>query len=295
MDSYKPLQHQIAGHFTYGDKNISCILESQDSERVFKLIKAPPKGHEEMTFYRTFVKQQNKRKQSKVKSSLTDSGFNSEGPARERSSYGSLEHSLLSHVALPEEQLEEFQNFTSDFYGITSINGHDYIELENLYSKFKNPCLADIKMGRYNFDPLASEEKRERRIAKFPARLELGYAFSGIKTHKVQLKKDFGRSLTVDSIGEAFEKFLPQTVDDRKVIIHKFLPKLERLKRWFEVQKSMKFYCSSLFMIYCRDELEVDVRMIDFAHVFYEPGETDENYLLGLNCLIRDFKKSIDL
>jgi len=286
MDKYKPLKHQIAGHFTYGENKIRCILEK--GNRIFKLIKAPPKGHDEILFYQTFVRIQNPCTDSKTKSDHT--------PTTETSSqYHTLTDStdLLDKVSLASNLLDEFQSFTSKFYGITTINGHDYIQLDNLYSDFKNPCFADIKMGRYNYDPQASEEKRKRRIAKFPQRLNLGYSFSGIKTDKVQLKKDFGRSLTIETIAEAFEQFLPSHMPDRVEVVEKFIPKLEKLQKWFEAQNSLQFYCSSLFMVYCRVELTVNVKMIDFAHVFYEPGLKDENYLLGLKCLIRDFKNSI--
>ena len=34
----------------------------------------------------------------------------------------------------------------------------------------------------------------------------------------------------------------------------------------------------------------VDVRMIDFAHVFSAGGDYDENYLYGLNNLISSFQ-----
>jgi len=286
MDKYKPLKHQIAGHFTYGENEISCILEK--GNRIFKLIKAPPKGHEEILFYRTFVRIQTLSTGPEIKSSASAT---SDSLSQYHTSTDST--NLLDKVSLSPELLDEFQRFTSKFYGISTINGHDYIELDNLYSNFKNPCLADIKMGRYNYDPQASEEKRKRRIAKFPPRLELGYSFSGIKTDQIQLKKDFGRSLTIETISEAFEKFLPSYMPDRVAVVEKFMPKLEALRQWFETQTSMQFYCSSLFMVYCRTELTVNVKMIDFAHVFYEPGRKDENYLLGLTSLIRDFKNSI--
>ena len=260
----------------------------EKGNRIFKLIKAPPKGHEEILFYRTFVRIQDPSTDPEIKSNRC---ISSDSLSQYHTSTDST--NLLDKVSLSPKLLDEFQCFTSKFYGITSINGHDYIQLDNLYSNFKNPCLADIKMGRYNYDPQASEEKRKRRIAKFPQRLELGYSFSGIKTAQVHLKKDFGRSLTIETISEAFERFLPSHMPDRVKVVGKFLPKLEALRRWFETQNSMQFYCSSLFMVYCRTELTVEVKMIDFAHVFYETGLKDENYLLGLNCLIRDFKKSI--
>jgi hypothetical protein len=53
-------------------------------------------------------------------------------------------------------------------------------------------------------------------------------------------------------------------------LVELFLEKLRAILRWFESQGKMRFYSSSLLFIYDgveKDQANVDVRMIDFAHV----------------------------
>jgi endonuclease IV len=78
------------------------------------------------------------------------------------------------------------------------------------------------------------------------------------------------------------------------------------IKEAFEAQRKYKIFASSLLMSYdaeavakfkigkiCEiDELKkhVNIRLIDFAHVFDANGERDENFLEGLGNLLELFK-----
>jgi len=88
----------------------------------------------------------------------------------------------------------------------------------------------------------------------------------------------------------------------RPALINAFLRRLNQIESWFSTQNSYTFFASSLFLVYDADicdrettemndeEIDrfVDVRMIDFTHVF--PASTvDTNYLTGLRSLISYF------
>ena len=99
----------------------------------------------------------------------------------------------------------------------------------------------------------------------------------------------------------------------RKDVAQAFVNSLLPIKQWFESQAELCFYASSLLLVYEAYNTEdqqtnsvnraaskencqesdiaplVDVRMIDFAHVF-PTTKRDDNYLIGLNKLISDMK-----
>jgi hypothetical protein len=63
-------------------------------------------------------------------------------------------------------------------------------------------------------------------------------------------------------------------------------------RRWFNEQESFHFYASSLLFVYegnAEKGVRVDIRMIDFSHVFSVQGEKDDNYLHGLNYIHKLF------
>lgn len=82
---------------------------------------------------------------------------------------------------------------------------------------------------------------------------------------------------------------------------------LNRIKEWFEKQKTYNFFASSILIIY-ESNLEnminnqslgnnedasklVRAKMCDLTHVFNSNNNNiDENYLFGLNCLIGHLK-----
>ena len=68
-------------------------------------------------------------------------------------------------------------------------------------------------------------------------------------------------------------------------MVKNILMKMDALIGWFEEQTSLQFYGSSLLIIYNSETCEADVKMIDFAHVFYEAGKSDENFLFGIRNL----------
>lgn len=91
----------------------------------------------------------------------------------------------------------------------------------------------------------------------------------------------------------AFEEYLEGRPKDALALVAAFLGRLELLRNWFSEQELLHFYASSLLFVYegdSRHPLRVDVRMIDFSHVFRVESGKDENYLHGLNFIYNTFK-----
>ena len=193
-------------------------------------------------------------------------------------------------------------DFTPTFYGIHSINGYDYLELENLYASFPNPCLADVKIGKQTFDPTADEAKRKRRMAKWPPLQTLGYQFLGIQrgSDGKHLDRSWCRSLKLEEIFVAFSRFLPEPSQQQNQIelIHKikngFTQSIEEITNWTENQTAIQLYATSLFLCYCNSTGRTKIKLIDFAHIFFEEGRRDENFIDGIKNFTRDLNLACD-
>lgn len=61
------------------------------------------------------------------------------------------------------------------------------------------------------------------------------------------------------------------------------ITQLHNLKAWFENQKLYHCFSTSISIVYEGGEL----KLLDFAHVLYDQDAIDENFLVGLNALIK--------
>lgn len=186
----------------------------------------------------------------------------------------------------------------------------DCILLENLTGKFKYPCVLDVKIGTRLYDDDADAKKRERCQAKASSTTTeaLGVRICGMQVYSTESGKYLcqdkyhGRSLTPRTITEALRKYFelstgapPSSCARSRGIINGFLERMQHLTQVVEGQKGMRFYSSSLLLMYdgdlTNDAPRVDIRMIDFAHTTFEQSEgaqselPDEGYLFGLGNL----------
>lgn len=111
---------------------------------------------------------------------------------------------------------------------------------------------------------------------------------------------------TMSFLHAALLLFLNGSKELNMRLLSSVLSGLHAIRHWFEEQRHFLFYATSLLIVYDADQLEkknsnlnVRVRMIDFAHVCPAHGSRDSNYLEGLGNLIkilenfRDFNSSI--
>lgn len=236
---------------------------------------------------------------------------------------GEIEEKFYTEITtstLPELKL--LRTLCPRFHGTVEHNGTGFLRLEDLTRPFLNPCIIDIKMGKVTWDPDATDAKRKREESKYPPLQKTGFQLLGCRipgdglnvTDHIKLDKKWGRGLQYEELTSGLARYMsgagtPERQHMARVTI---LEKLYIIRDWFLSQNSYRFFASSLLILYesyskhdlgsqgssdseddrsSLSKLRVDVRMIDFAHVYpAENGQIDTNYVFGLNNLIQIFE-----
>jgi len=186
------------------------------------------------------------------------------------------------------------------YYGHEKRDDKTYIILEDLTSKFKKPCIMDIKMGTSSVGEDATPEKKASMGAKDAktTTTKIGIRLSGLRVYHPTKSayevrdKDFGKKVKEETFLDALRLFFSNGETTRKQAVLDALRVLRRIKEYISNQKDLRFYSSSLLFIYEGDDIEgnhsgMDIRMIDFAHVHpIHDGGRDEGYIFGLTHLL---------
>lgn len=152
----------------------------------------------------------------------------------------------------------ELRHFLPCFYGMEHRDGVDFLVLHNVTSRFSNPNVLDLKMGRVSYDPLATPEKRLHERSKYPPREKLGFQIIGMMTHSPdtglpkKLATSECRSVTdttmlTEGLGQFFGLHHGEL---RKDVVKALLVRLKQLEKWFLNQTQLAFYASSLLIVY---------------------------------------------
>ena len=154
----------------------------------------------------------------------------------------------------------------------------------------------------------------EQERSKYPTQAAVGLRFTGMRvwqpghgSHK-EHGRAFGYALSEATLHHALYEYLHDGERLRVELIPPLLQRVEAVREWFLSQAEFRFYGSSLLFVYEGDPVvadaaqpggtgaggdpagRVDVRMIDFAHVWPirdGPHGRDTGYLLGLDSLLR--------
>jgi len=257
---------QVAGHGSW-DKSQAILTNKEGC--ILKPIQPPPRGDREVEFYQT------------VNSSVNP-------------------------------EIAQFVQFIPQYFGTCKKKDGKFMMIENLTKGMKKPCIVDIKIGAKTYGPDASEEKKEKSDATYAGtKKPFGFSVLGMSVymgqHKEEFKvlnKEFGKNLTKDNIDDFLQLYFDgeNKTAKTKQIAQIFLRKLEEIQSFYSQQKTFHIFGSSLLFVYdaislmlANDDLEkaVVLKMIDFAHVFPAHGVADENYLNGLENLIKLVKTFI--
>jgi 1D-myo-inositol-tetrakisphosphate 5-kinase/inositol-polyphosphate multikinase len=200
-------------------------------------------------------------------------------------------------------------------------DGH--LLLQDVTANFSKPCVMDLKMGTQSYEPDASEEKRAQEFAKYQQQARFGFRIVGMRFYDPShpeadetgfrfFRKEYGRSLaTRESVSDAFRLFFSagltapseansgpaETMRCRSVTT--LLNQLRLLSRWFDDNKSIAFYSSSLLVVYEGDVSVgtnrdvTNVKMIDFGRVRRDTAG-DPGYKTGLRTLREIFTELME-
>ncbi|CAB05842.3 Kinase [Caenorhabditis elegans] len=196
------------------------------------------------------------------------------------------------------EDIEMLCKLTADFYGIQTIfvDGQDreFLAMEDVTIGYQRPAILDLKMGQVTYDPIAKPEKIEKERIKYPPQAKMGMRILGYRIHRsdnqVEVRdKDWGKSFDETTVETGLREFFSARSEaDLNQVLLEALDKLKIIKNFFETQRSLQFFASSLLFVFEADkELPINMRivMIDFSHAFASSGEPDNGYSLGIQNL----------
>ncbi|KAM9476740.1 inositol polyphosphate multikinase-like isoform 2-T2 [Clarias gariepinus] len=155
--------------------------------------------------------------------------------------------------------LRALQQHLPKYYGIWSTSDKPnelYLKLEDVAGRFACPCIMDVKIGRKSYDPFASQEKQEEHIRKYPLMEEIGFLILGMRVYHIASgtyithEQLYGRSLTKETIKNGLARFFHNGEELRKDAISLSIHKIRKILHWFEGQKQLHFYASSLLFVY---------------------------------------------
>ncbi|RKP38411.1 hypothetical protein BJ085DRAFT_24035 [Dimargaris cristalligena] len=206
------------------------------------------------------------------------------------------------------------------------------ITIENLTRPFRSPSVLDLKLGSRLYEDDASPIKKLRMsaISRITTSFKLGIAISGMRVSSTlsnindfqKYSKSFGKKQTTRTLPVAFSRFFPAAfpVEYRRWLVQWFLTRVDQLAAVLAT-KELRIVGGSLLFVYegdlvawakwmgsspsggplCADDVLpedlFDIRLIDFAHAKWTPGQGPDTRLLdGLQSareLLADYFESI--
>ncbi|KAM6951577.1 inositol polyphosphate multikinase-like [Aplochiton taeniatus] len=158
--------------------------------------------------------------------------------------------------------LLELQNYLPKYLGTWSSpeKPNDlYLKMEDVTSRFRRPCIMDLKMGRQkrpSYDDTVPPEGRKQDSRKYPLLKDIGFLLHGMRVYKqesdsyVSYDGNYGRALDTETVKDGLSKFFHNGCCLRKDVVLASMLKIQRILRWFSSQRQFTFYASSLLFVY---------------------------------------------
>ena len=141
---------------------------------------------------------------------------------------------------------------------LDTVTSQQYILLENLTSKYRHPCVLDLKLGTRQHGDGVSASKKMSKVAKVASTTSgvLGLRLGGMQMYQVSLgryicrNKHYGRLLSTEGFKTAVRQFFCNGLLVRTDVIRALLARLAQLQSLLSDLDSFRFYTSSLLVIY---------------------------------------------
>jgi len=225
---------------------------------------------------------------------------------------------LNSREATFYEQIPDLlRDFVPAFHGVAADQQHgsEYLMLGNLTAGYSKPCVLDLKVGTRMYGDFASQEKRKSQENKSQATTsgKLGLRVCGFQRYSQtdgafqKVDKYIGRKADEEKFHQLLETFFTVRGQLQVGVIRSLLSQCKRLRKVISDLNCVRFYSSSLLVIYegSGDEEEETeqprLRLIDFANVSH-PGlgdggklheGPDSGLLLGLDNFLSILKQIV--
>lgn len=274
LTEFEPYSHQVGGHHTQA--GIPASLTDKDG-RFYKPLQTGERGEREVAFYQAV-------------SPYTPSNGAHAPPAANDSTM----HSLA--------------RFVSPYHGVQLVNGQAMLILEDLCAAYRKPCIIDIKIGFrtwYDWADASYVEKCKSKDAS-TTQSSLGFRICGLKVFQRVMDeywaadRHWGKLLSAEEVVQALRRYTDNNVLRPQDVFggaNGALAQLQALEEVFRAQTAFNLYSASLLLCYdgmaeTAGEANVSVKLIDFAHAFEVDGQRDENFLTGLQSLIRHVQQA---
>jgi len=216
-------------------------------------------------------------------------------------------------------KVKVFADFLPYFHGVNKKKRDDgslgeFLMMENLTNNFSKPCIMDVKIGARTYGPDAKPEKMKQQDASYTGtKVPYGFSVPGLSVHcgdnkdtLVVKDKSYGKTLNKDNIDELLELYLDTNTDIKlaQEVAKLFTEELQKIAALFASQTQFHFFASSLLFVYDAEGVKnnkdmgpehlrkfINLKMIDFAHVWPAEDKLDENYSRGVMSLIELFSK----
>lgn len=165
-----------------------------------------------------------------------------------------------------------------------SLNGKEYIIMENLKSNFTSPCFLDVKLGYRTWDIGVSEEVYHKLLERscvstsqmYGMRLDLGEYWRNGKLVLELTKGNLGH-IPIDWVCFTIDCFMPLEI---RIKVHSRIVEITNsYKEMLKQYPNFRMYSGSLIICYDSDHLDFPprVNLIDFAHTHLDVSQDGGN------------------
>ena len=186
--------------------------------------------------------------------------------------------------------------FLPKCFGTLPVQGLPHLVLEDVREGMEYPCVMDLKIGRQCYVRDASQEKIDSEMKKYALQATVGFRAAGLRLEgkrELELRKEWGRSITEESVSELFETFFSNGDLTKLSDAESILAQLNRLKEDLSDDFQWSLFAASVLFI--RDDSNRNspkIVLVDFSYAYKcAANAEDDNLMFGLLQLISRLEK----